>query len=251
MVVAHVRGHRTKAELLDEHAQNSWLHKIDARAKLVGVLFFVIVSALLTDQRLIFCSLAISAVFAAMSQIPGRHLLKAYLGALPFILAASLSVFLFAGFERGVNMWARTSACVIPLLVLASGTETFDLFSGLRRLKVPALITTLLLLTYKYILLMSDELARMSVARRARGFTTARSLLDRYGLSVLSFTAGMVFVRSSARGERSYEGLKARGFQKHFNAWGSSRIAAAELSFMAFFLVVSAILAILQLEVVL
>jgi len=251
MIVAHVRGHRVRAEALDEHAQASWLHRIDARAKLVGILGFVIICALMTNSMLIFSSLVLSVLFAGLSQIPGKHLVKAYLGALPFILIASVSVSAFSGPERGLDMWGRTSACVIPLLVLASGTETYELFSGLRRLHMPTLIATLLMLTYKYLLLMSEEMARMSIARRARGFRPGKSLLDRYGLSVLSYTAGMIFVRSSDRGERSYEGLRARGFRKEFPIWSSSRIGVPDISFMAVFLVLSVALVSLQLGVVL
>lgn len=222
---------------------------LDARAKIAGVVAFVIVTALLTRTELIVASLLLSVSFAAMSQVPYRHLVRMYLGALPFILIASVSVFLFAGVDRGFDMWARTSSCVLALLVLASGTETFDLFSGLRRLRAPKLICTLLMLTYKYMLTLVDELDRMKTARRARGFRGGRGLLDRRGLRVISYTAGMVFVRSSDRAERGYEGLRARGFRSDMTPPGLSVIAAKDLAFMAWFACVSALLLVLQLEV--
>ena len=249
MLVAHVRGHRIRAEELDEYARGSWLVRLDARAKLVGDLVFVVATALLTETRLVLASLALSVAFAAMSQVPPRHLAKAYLGALPFILVASASVFLFAGAERGVDMWARTSSCVLALLVLASGTETFDLFSGLRRLHVPAIMTTLLMLTYKFVLVMADEMARMTVARRARGFGGGRSLLDRRGLRLLSYTAGMVFVRSSDRADRTYEALKARGFDKEMRPMRATRVGALDGVFIAWFATSSALLLVMQLGV--
>lgn len=250
MIVAHVRGHHTRPEELDEHARASWLGRLDARAKIVGVLVFVVATALLTRTDLVLASLLLSASFAAMSQVPFRHLVGMYLGALPFILIASVSIFLFSGVERGLDMWARTSSCVIALLVLASGTETFELFSGLRRLKVPRLVSTLLTLTYRYVLILGDELARMRTARRARGFRGARNLLDSRGLKVISYTAGMVFVRAAARAENGYEALRARGFRSDMRQMRASRLKAADLAFIAWFACVSSLLVALQLGAV-
>lgn len=246
----HLRGRMFEIHHLDEHVSGSRLGKLDARAKLVGVLTFVTVSALLTEPELVFASLGVAVTFAATSAIPLGHTFRLYLGALPFILLASVSLFLFVGFDNGVAMWARASACVLALIVLASGTETFELFSGLRRLRVPAIITTLLMLTHKYIGLLAEELSRMTVARRARGFLGGRSLLDRYALKVISYTAGMVLVRSAERADRAYEGLKSRGFEKDMVGWRTKRIAARESFFMAGMLAISVVLLAVQMELV-
>ncbi len=246
MIVAHVGGHHSRPGELDEHARASWLGGIDARAKIAGTLAFVVATAMLTRTELVVASLLLAVSFAAMSQVPYRHLARMYLGALPFILVASVSVFLFAGVERGFDMWARTSSCVLALLVLASGTETFDLFTGLRRLRVPRLVSTLLMLTYKYILILGDELERMKTARRARGFRGGRGLLDSRGLRVISYTAGMVFVRASARADDGYEGLRARGFRSDMKDMRRSRLDAADVAFIAWFACLSTVLVLLQ-----
>jgi cobalt/nickel transport system permease protein len=235
---------------IDEHASASWLGRLDARAKLAGIVCIVVVSALLTDPRSICASLVISLALVAGSQLPAKHILSAYLGALPFIAIASLSTFLFSDFWNGLAMAARISACVLPLIVLASGTESFDLFAGLRRLRVPAIITTLLMLTHKYILLMVRELSRMATARRARGFSGGKSLMDRNAIRILANTAGMVFVRSSGRADRVYEGLRARGFKGDLADWNTSRLAGADLAFTSVFLVLSLSLLAIQLGVV-
>jgi len=250
MISMHFPGRMFEIHPLDEHARTSRLGKLDARAKLIGVMSFVVACALLTRIDLVFASLIVAMAFAAAGAVPVRHTLRLYLGALPFILLASLSLFLFVGFEKGVAMWARTSACLLALIILASGTETFELFSGLRRLRVPSIITTLLMLTHKYIGLLTDELSRMTVARRARGFQGGRSLLDRYALKVISYTAGMVLVRSSERADNAYEGLKSRGFEKEMIGWRTRRIAARETAFMAGMLAVSILLLAVQMELI-
>ncbi|MCJ7561906.1 MAG: hypothetical protein MUO84_02715, partial [Thermoplasmata archaeon] len=65
MIVGHVRGHHTRTDELDEHARASWMGRLDARAKIVGVVVFVTVAAMLTVTELIFAALALSVVFAA------------------------------------------------------------------------------------------------------------------------------------------------------------------------------------------
>ena len=250
MIHGHLGDQGKDTVQVSANKRESWFNRTDSRAKLVGILVFVIVSATLTDATLIASSLAVALAFAAVSGVRATPLIKSYLVALPFIVLASVSVFLYVSFESGVNMWARTSACVIPLLVLVSGTETFDLFAGLRRLRVPAVITTLLMLTHRYILVLSGELSRMKIARKARGFHGGKSLFDKYGLGVLSNTAGMVLVRSSLRADRIYEGLKARGFDGEMLAWRRSRIDSRAAAMMACFLVIATVLFLFQFKVI-
>ena len=225
----------------------TWFDSVDARAKLLGVFVFVIASALLTDQRLILAALGIAISLAAVSRIRPRTLMRSYALALPFVLAASISMLFASGVSNSIAMFLRTSACIIPLLLLANGTDSFDLFRGLRRLRVPALVTSLLMLTHRFILLFSDELGRMKTARRARGFGGARSLLDRYGMSVLANTAGMVLVRADERANRVYEGMKAKGFRGDAIPEGTSRIRTLDIAFAICLTAAGAFLAISQL----
>lgn len=246
MIVAHVRGHGAGIQLSEEHARSHWFGRLDSRAKIVGIFACVIVTALLTRPELIVVALAFAIVIAAASRIPYLELAKAYAAALPFVAFASASIFLFSGMDKGLAMLGRTSACVILLLALVLGTETFDLFGGLRRLKVPAVMATLLMLTYRYIIVVSEEFSRMRVARKARGFGGGRSLLDRYALRILSFTAGMVLVRSTGRADRVYEGLKCRGFTGDMTMWRKSTLSARDGVFLVSLVAVSAALAAAQ-----
>jgi len=251
MMVAHVRGHGGSLQLADEHTRSHWFGKLDARAKIVGIFACVVVTALLTKPDLVFLALAFAVGVAGASRVPSLLLAKAYIAALPFILVASVSIFLFSGTDKGLAMLGRTSACVLMLLVLVLGTETFDLFGGLRRLRMPTVMTTLLMLTYRYIIVVSEEFSRMRVARKARGFGGGRSLLDRYALKILSFTAGMVLVRSTGRADRVHEGLKCRGFSGDMTMWRKSRLTVMAAVFLASSVSASVALATAQAGVVL
>lgn len=232
MIVAHIRGHAAVQDV-DDGQRSTWFSKLDSRVKIVSMFSFVVVAAMLTRPEAVASALTAAIMLAAASRIPVKRLLVAYATALPFIALASVSVFLFAGMDRGFTMLARTSSCVIPLLVLALGTEAFDLFTGLRRLRVPGMITTLLMLTFRFLLLLSDELDRMRISRRARGFRGGKSILDRFGLKVLSFTAGMVLLRASSRADRVYEGLRCKAFSRDMKPWRTSSVRSGDLAFLA------------------
>jgi cobalt/nickel transport system permease protein len=232
MIVQHLRdGHVMRSR--EGHPRISWFSRLDPRAKILGVFAFVAASAFLTDSVLVAVSLvgALAFVFVSGVQLPA--IAKAYAAALFFILFASVSIFLFSGLEKGLEMLGRASACVLALLVLVTGTETFELFGGLRRLRVPSILTTLLMLTHRYVFVLSEELSRMKVARKARGFSGGRSLLDRGAFRVLANTAGMLLVRAGGRADRIFEALKARGFSGEMDAWRTTRIALADVAFLA------------------
>ncbi len=240
MIVAHLANRSHAPPYAATATKSSWFIPLDARAKVVGVFTYVVACAVITRPELIATSLIASLAFVACSRVDHTAVGRAYLSALPFILFASFSVFLFSGTEKGIAMLGRASACLMPLLVLVVGTESFDLFAGLRRLRVPWVITTLLMLTHRYILLFTEELSRLKTAKEARGHRGGRSLLDRYGLRVVSSTGAAVLLRAWDRADRVYEGLKVRGFERDMTAWKSSRFGAREVLFCAVLVGVSA-----------
>ena len=61
-----------------------------------------------------------------------------------------------------------------------------------------------------------EEMGRMRLARKSRGFTGGRSLLDKEALKTISYTIGMVFVRSNVRAGKIYDREKVEWALAHF-----------------------------------
>ena len=216
---------------VDTHAGASNLRHLDARAKILAVVSFVVVSALLRDLRILLFAAAYILALLSISGVPARHLVGSYLLSVPFALAGAFSVYFSAGLFPALAMYLRISTCVLAVLLLSTTTPFFDLLKGLQRLRVPRLFINLLLFTYRYLFVISDELGRMSVARKARGARKGRHLLDRPGMRTISFTAGMVLVRAYGRGTRMHDALRSRGFNGKIRTLTRSRIGAAEVLF--------------------
>lgn len=220
-------------DAIDRHAGRSGLGRIDPRAKTVALLAFVVIAALLRDWRILLFALAYMLALLAVAGIPVRHLAGQVALALPFALTGALSVYLYAGPFPALSMFLRIASCVLALLLLASTTPFFDLLKGLQRLRVPRIFVSLLLFTYRYIFVVSEEMGRMAVARRARGARTGRSLLDRSAMKTLSFSAGMVLVRAHGRAQRMHDALRSRGFDGEMRTLTRFRIGDTEMLFGA------------------
>ena len=220
-------------DAIDRHAGRSGLGGIDPRAKTVALITFAVIAALLRDWRVLLFALAYMLALLATSGIPARHLAGQLALALPFALTGALSVYLYAGPFPALSMLLRITSCVLALLLLASTTPFFDLLKGLQRLRVPRMFVNLLLFTYRYIFVVSDEMGRMAVARRARGARSGQSLLDRSAMKTLSFSAGMVLVRAHGRAQRMHDALRSRGFDGEVRTLTRFRIGDTEMLFGA------------------
>jgi len=223
----------------DRYARDSRLSQFDPRVKLVCVFSLVVLVATLTDV----VALAYVALFAlclvALSGVPPVHMAKGYALALPFILFASLTMFLTSGAENALNMGLRMSTSILLLLVLVYTTPFMDLLWTMRWFRVPTLLRDMIMFTYRFIFVMLDESDRMRLARRSRGFKGGRSLLDRDAFKVLSNSIGMIFLRSYRRANHVYSALLSRGYDGHIRTLTAFRLngrdAAMGLAFVLIF----------------
>jgi cobalt ECF transporter T component CbiQ len=147
---------------------------------------------------------------AACSRIPPRFLLRRLLLLEPL----ALGVVLLAALEPGGGVRAawtllRVTLCLATMILLTSTTPFAELVGVLRRLRVPALLLTVLALMYRYLFVLVDEAERMQRARRSRTFGAGR----RRAWRVQAALVGQLFVRTSERAERIYAAMIARGFR--------------------------------------
>ena len=227
---------------LDAYSGEMSFRALDPRAKIVSIIMFVVISALLKDMYVLTAALFYVLALLCISAIPVAHILGRYLLAAPFALLGSLSVYFYAGLHPSIAMFLRISTCVLAIVLLSTITPFLDLLLGLQRLRVPRIFVSLLLFTYRYLFVIFDEMQRMALARKARGARKGRHLLDREGMRTISFTAGMVFVRAYERGKRMHEALRSRGYDGEIRTLTPLRIKAADILFFGLVLAFGAIL---------
>jgi len=103
----------------------------------------------------------------------------------------------------------KSNLCIFTLLLLTWTTPFYDILQELRRLHLPAVMLTTLMLMYRYLPVLLEESRRMQRARASRTFARQRRLVWQN----LSTIIGHLFVRSADRAERIYLAMCARGWK--------------------------------------
>jgi cobalt/nickel transport system permease protein len=235
---------------IDQYSRNSTLYGFDPRVKLVATIAFVVALSFLKEILALLIALAFIAVLVMISRIPIRHFSRVFSISLPFIAVASIGLSLTSGAVPALAMALRIATSVMVLLLLVTTTPFFDMLKALRWFRVPYVFCSLLLLTYRYIFVMVEELELMNMARRSRGFSLKGSLLSMDVFKTLSFTAGMVLVRSHERSRKIYDGLLARGFRGEIRTLRPPRARPRDAVYIVTFGAIIVILALIQWGVV-
>ncbi|MEU1127398.1 cobalt ECF transporter T component CbiQ [Streptomyces sp. NPDC005899] len=203
---------------------HSPVHALPPHCKLAAVLCFVVV-VVSTPREAVWAFALYAALLAAVAALAGISpwfLLKRLVIEVPFVAFALLMPFVVPGARTellGVsvsvpglwgawNVLAKGTLGVAASVILASTTELRSLLLGLQRLRLPPLLVQIASFMIRYGDVITDELRRMSIARRSRGFEA--SGVRHWG--VLAKTAGALFIRSYERGERVHLAMVSRGY---------------------------------------
>lgn len=211
-------GHR-----LHYHA-HSPLHRAQPHVKLLALIsFMLVVVATPKTWYPVFAGYAVLLLIAvAISRVPFGYLLRRMVIELPFVLFAVLIPFIALGPKvdvLGVSvsepglvaagaLLIKGTLGVLASLLLASTTEPVEVLDGLRRLRAPDLIVSIMGFMIRYLDVVTAELSRMLTALRSRG-CDPRSPKH---WPVLARSLGSLFIRSYERGERVHLAMLARGY---------------------------------------
>ncbi|RAP47039.1 MAG: cobalt ECF transporter T component CbiQ [Methanosphaera sp. rholeuAM6] len=117
------------------------------------------------------------------------------------------------GINQALLVFARVLGGVAALGFLILTTPMNRIFAVFHDLHVPAIITDLAILMYRYIFLFLDVTATMYNSQRTRlGYHNYMSWMN-----CLASLAGMVFIRTWEQGEISYKALASRGYNGRLN----------------------------------
>jgi cobalt/nickel transport system permease protein len=200
------------------------VHRLPPHCKIAAVFCFVL-AVVATPRDAVWVFAAYAALLAAVAyaaRIPYRVLLKRMLIEVPFVAFAVLMPFVATGprvdvlglqlSEAGLwgawNILAKGTLGVAASVVLAATTELRALILGLQRLRLPPLLVQIAGFMIRYGDVITDEMRRMRIARRSRGFEA--SGVRHWG--VLAKSAGALFIRSYERGERVHLAMISRGY---------------------------------------
>ena len=241
-------------------AQDSLVHRIDPRTKILAVLAFILAVVTTPPTQwlgfLLFFAVISSVIM--LSRVPVVHILKRSLVIFPFVILITLFVpFIQKGEMAGsYNVWqweisiwhggiiivwnvvVKAWLSILSVIMLSSTTEFTSILKGLERLGTPKVMVMLISFMYRYIFTILNEALRMQRARECRDFGDKRLVQ----VKAVGNIIGALFIRSYERGERIYTAMLARGFDGGFRTLDQLRFSSLDALFgLSFLLVVAAI----------
>jgi cobalt/nickel transport system permease protein len=216
-------------------ARRGLLQRLDARAKLIGALGFLIATGLVRHVSVLAGLYALALTLALASRIDLGWFVKRVWLFVPLFTGVIVlpAVFSFVtpgeivlslghwfGHEVGLTRQGLTSVALIvcrvatsiSLVVLLTLTTSWTrLLAALRSLFVPRLLVLVLGMAYRYLFVLLDSVFEMVTARRARTVAAERSLHGERATT--SFSAGALFGKAHALSEEIHQAMLARGFR--------------------------------------
>lgn len=232
-------GKGSMAQTLDRYLhQESRLHRLDPRIKIVVTFAFVLATLLLPDGAWAAFALSWLCIWWASRQanLPYRVVFTRSLVILPFLITALTllintpgNVLLHwsggpvtvaisdAGLVRFASVMTRGWLAVQAAILLTAVTQFPDLMHALNHLRVPAILVSIVSFMYRYLFVLGEEVQRMLRARQARSARLPGS--GQIGGSIgwrariAGQMVGQLFLRSLDRSDRVYQAMIARGYQ--------------------------------------
>jgi cobalt/nickel transport system permease protein len=238
---------------LEERFQEgrSFLHRLEARAKLLIALAFIFAATLTPTGRWeALGGLAILLTMGvALSGLSPLLVLRRSALALPFVLAAVPLLFtregdaLFnvpvlawrwtatdAGLEALLTILLKSWLSVSAAVILTATTPATDLLRALRGLHAPRVIVATVSFMYRYIFVIGEEAQRLMRARECRSAVVSRESggSPRWRARVLGNMVGSLFIRSYERAERIYDAMRSRGYDGELKSLAVTSLRRAD-----------------------
>jgi cobalt/nickel transport system permease protein len=122
----------------------------------------------------------------------------------------------------------RTLLCVAAALILVAVTPVSRLAAQLRRFRCPALLVTLLEISYRYVAALTAESSSMYTAYMLRSGGAKGIELKHMGSFI-----GHLFLRSADRAERVYAAMKCRAYDLDSVPKEAQALNRADIIFLA------------------
>lgn len=243
-----------KHDFVDKYSNlDSVIHRLDPRVKLLLTFLFLILAAATVNLKLFALYLTVVLVFIAVSGVPLTFFTRKCLLVTP--LAVILSLFIFVSYvlehqvaftidglvrhhpvyERLALMISKIYVSILAISLMISTTHFNDLLWGLRKYRLPSVVTTLSKLVYTYIFVFIDELHRTMRAYKSRTPVRRVSRVKLYGN-----IAAAILLHSIDRSDIIYKAMLSRGFDGEFPEGNSNRLKRLDLMAAIFFILLTA-----------
>jgi len=203
--------------------QQSIIHQLDPRAKLITTLVYIVtvMSFGRYDLSGVIPFLLYPILIVTIGNLPLIYLVKRMGIVLPFILFIGIfnpildksiavtfgSYTISGGWISFLSILIRAVLTIFAALTLIATTGFYEICIALERIGVPNLFAAQLLFVYRYLFVLIGEASRMVRARSLRSFSKKGQGLNTWGALI-----GSLMLRTIDRARRIYLAMSSRGF---------------------------------------
>lgn len=229
----------------ESYAQKpGWLQALDPRAKLLGILLFIVTTSLLHSLSLLFILYGLSLVLALLSRIeagffmkrvwvtvvlfvgtialpavfniftPGESVVTLYsigqahqLG--PYTVPAEITI-TRQGLLAALFLVVRVATSMSFVLLLTLTTPWADLLKALRLVRVPPIYVQTLSMTLRYLMLLCQTVGDMHIAKKSRTIRLGKTRTEQRWVAG---QMGALFKRTVQLSTEVHRAMVARGYQ--------------------------------------
>lgn len=239
--------------LLDDLARKETsIHKLHPLAKLLTTVVYltVVVSFGRYEISSLLPFIFYPLLIISFAELPVMPILKRVLLVEPLIIGIGIlnpifdhnavilgGIAVSRGWITFLSIVIKCGLTVTAGIILIATTGMDKLAAALRMLKIPKIFVLQLLLTYRYISVLIEEVSRMMRAYSLRAPGQKGIHRNNWG----SF-AGQLILRTFDRAQRVYESISLRGFTGEYNTGDNTKIGFKDVAFLAgwslFFIIV-------------
>jgi cobalt/nickel transport system permease protein len=209
---------------------SSFLHRRDARAKILALVIFLVAVAIsnLKFELLAPCYLTMLVAAAVSARLPVGGALRRAAVVLPFSLTFAGLCWISGEPRRALLLVEKSYLSALAALLLVATTPLPQLLRGLDRLGAPGFLLMVAQFLYRYLFVVTEQAHRMRLAGLCRGGLRRGSR----GFRAAAGALGVLFARSYERAECIHRAMVARGFQGHFQLLSTTRFGLADAAFL-------------------
>lgn len=194
---------------------DSPLARLDARWRLVGVVLACVAVCLMRTPLWAGVALVLALALAGLAAMPWGWLLArlAVLGGMLALFALPLPFLSSLPWAEGLAqaglILERGLALGVLAAVLLVTAPVDQALRAAAALGLPGLLVRIALLSWRYLFLLADELGRLRIALRVRGF---RNQASAHAWNTVAAATGTLLVRGAERAERVAAAMRCRAF---------------------------------------
>ncbi|HEY9062545.1 MAG TPA: cobalt ECF transporter T component CbiQ [Pseudobacteroides sp.] len=207
--------------------RESPIHSIHPLIKLITTIVFIVVVMSFGRYEIVrlLPFFLYPVIIIAISDVPKAPIFKRILFVEPFIIGIGIlnpmfdsqtihigGIVLSRGWITFGSIFVKSLLTITAALLLIATTGIDRLAEALRMLRVPRIFVLQLLLTYRYISVLTDEVGRMT-----RAYTLRAPQQKGIHRKAWASFAGQLLIRTFDRAQRVYHAMCARGFAGEYN----------------------------------